>query len=64
MRGGNQTISASNSCHNGNGNVYGSGNNSASGGSTIRNGDQTTITRTVTRTTSIDSFFGPGFPFA
>ncbi|GLZ50654.1 hypothetical protein Acsp07_02710 [Actinomycetospora sp. NBRC 106378] len=53
----------SNSCHNGNGNVIGSGNNIASGGSSIRNGNQTTITRTVTRTTSFDAFFGPGFPF-
>ncbi|MEJ2868213.1 hypothetical protein WCD74_10580 [Actinomycetospora sp. OC33-EN08] len=63
VTGGSQTISVSNSCGNGNGNVYGSGNNTASGAGTIRNGDQTTITRTVTRTTSIDSFFGPGFPF-
>lgn len=64
VTGGSQTISASNSCNNGNGNVYGSGNNIATGGGSIRNGDQTTITRTVTRTTTFDSFFGPGFPFA
>jgi hypothetical protein len=63
VTGGSQNISVSNSCNNRNGNVIGSGNNTASGGGTIRNGDQTTITRTVTRTTTIDSFFGPGFPF-
>ncbi|GAA4852253.1 hypothetical protein GCM10023201_51510 [Actinomycetospora corticicola] len=63
VTGGSQNISVSNSCHNGNGNVIGSRNNTATAGGTIRNGDQTTITRTVTRTTTFDSFFGPGFPF-
>ncbi|MFC5063856.1 hypothetical protein [Actinomycetospora atypica] len=65
VTGGSQTITTSNSCGNGNGNTIGSNNNIATAGGTIRNGNQTTITRTSTRTTNVsfDSFFGPGFPF-
>ncbi|GLZ50653.1 hypothetical protein [Actinomycetospora sp. NBRC 106378] len=51
--GGDQDLSASNTCDILNGNRVLSDNNAATGASSIRNGDDTTVTRT--RTTSDDS---------